>query len=86
MRTILTIAMSLSALTLGATFAAEANAQTCRRACDTTYQACQRNAAQQTSCLQRWHQCKSRCNGAAQPAMSARPTAQPAAQMRTAQR
>lgn len=88
MRTILTIAMSISALTLGATFAAEANAQTCRRSCDTAYNTCQRNPAQQTACLERWRQCKLRCNGgAAQPAMSQRPAAQPVAQpVRTAQR
>lgn len=59
--------LSIASLFLAATLAAAPNvsAQTeCRRSCDRTFQACNRNAANAASCTATWHACKNYCRSA----------------------
>ena len=53
--------------------AAPANAaNTCRAACDKTFQQCQKGDT--AKCLPSWHQCKTKCNKGATAAVATKPT------------
>jgi hypothetical protein len=46
----------------------------CKAACNTTYQACGKRAINGETCLRRWHACKKKCSPAVKP-MSPAPAA-----------
>jgi len=74
------IAAFVTAAALSAPQTASAQSD-CRRSCDRTFQACNRNAANNAACMTAWHACKRYCRSgqvtstrANRPAVAARQT------------